>query len=71
VKIKKLSTTNRIAMTKNIAGLLIAILTAYTSFAQVPQKEITIKRTNALIKIDGVMNEEEWKTAPAATGFTD
>ncbi len=71
VEIKKRLTTNLIAMTKKIAGLLIAILTAYTSFAQVAQKEITIKRTNAVIKIDGIMNEEVWKTAPAATGFTE
>jgi hypothetical protein len=58
-------------MTRKLAGLLIAILTAYASFAQVAQKEITIKRIKAVIKIDGIMNEEIWKDAPAATGFTE
>lgn len=46
-------------------------LLSFRSFAQVPAKTIAAQRTTAVIKIDGILNEPEWKTAPAALGYTE
>jgi hypothetical protein len=37
----------------------------------IEKKNITIKKTAAIIKIDGVLNDEVWKTAPVADKFTE
>ncbi|HUP12535.1 MAG TPA: carbohydrate binding family 9 domain-containing protein, partial [Niastella sp.] len=50
--------------------LTICLVTLH-SFAQAPAKTIAAQRTTAVIKIDGVLNEPEWKAAPAALGYTE
>ncbi len=46
-------------------------LIAVSLFAQQPAKLIPAQRTTSIIKIDGIINEPEWKTAPAALGYTE
>lgn len=59
-------------MLNKLTVLLIACLLAGTIVAQVPvKKELTALRTTAAIKIDGIIDEAEWKKAPAATRFTE
>ena len=42
------------------------------AFSQKPaQKKLAAKRTTAIIKIDGVLDESSWKDAPAALGYTE
>jgi hypothetical protein len=50
---------------------LLLVLFSLQSSAQVPAKTIAAQRTTAAIKIDGILNEPEWKTAPAAIGYTE
>ena len=50
---------------------LLFVIISLQSFAQLPAKTIAAQRTAAVIKIDGILNEPEWKTAPAALGYTE
>ena len=59
-------------MTKGITVMLIALFGGYFSArAQEEHKNLTAARTTAGIKIDGILNEAVWKTAPLATNFTE
>ncbi len=40
------------------------------AFAQAPKKKIQATKTTGKITIDGLLNEAEWKTTPAANNFT-
>jgi hypothetical protein len=55
-----------------LAAGICCLLTA-NSFAQTPAapKKISAKRTDQVIKIDGVIDEMAWKDAPAALGYTE
>ena len=52
---------------------LLIVLFGLTAHAQSPKtpKSLTAKRTTATIKIDGILNDTAWKTAPAALGYTE
>ena len=58
------------AMNRLITCSLLSLLTAI-SYAQQPAKSIPAQRTTTLIKIDGILNEPDWKNAPSALGFTE
>lgn len=49
----------------------ILILLNAAAFAQPARRQLTIKRTVAALKIDGILNEATWKNAPLATDFTE
>ncbi len=58
-------------MTNKFAGMLSAfLLLQCIAFSQTPAKELAAKKITTPIKIDGVLNEDEWKTAPVADKFT-
>lgn len=40
-------------------------------FAQQSPKTLPAQRTTSVIKIDGILDEPAWKTAPAALGYTE
>jgi hypothetical protein len=63
---KTISMVKRFAVT-----LCILIFFKASSFAQSSYKQLTAKRTAVSLKIDGVLNEPEWKNAPVATDFTE
>jgi hypothetical protein len=52
------------------AVLLLAIFFAATAFGQAEKKKVTAQRITTSLKIDGILNEAEWKTAPVADKFT-
>src|ERR1700676_4445250 len=57
---------------KTIATLGIVILWCLYGNAQTPAPRLLpAKRTTALIKIDGILDEPAWKDAPAALGYTE
>jgi hypothetical protein len=58
-------------MLAKLKALAVACLLATAICAQVPPKELTALRTTATIKLDGLIDEPEWKKAPAATNFTE
>lgn len=58
-------------MFTKIVAFLATCLLASMAFAQVPPRELTALRTTATIKIDGIINEPEWKKAPVANAFTE
>lgn len=59
-------------MTKRITVLLFTFLTGYfIANAQEEHKGLMAARTNASIKIDGILNETAWKAAPMATNFIE
>jgi hypothetical protein len=45
------------------------ILLSSAALAQIEKKKITIQHINTSLKIDGVLNEPEWKTTQAADQF--
>jgi Domain of unknown function (DUF5916) len=61
-------------LTKAVATLLIVILSSVHLLAQTqtpPPKQLPAKRTTAIIKIDGILNDTAWKTAPMALGYIE
>ena len=52
-----------------IKALCFCILLTSTAFAQTEKKQLAAKRINSTIKIDGVIDEPDWKTAPVADKF--
>ncbi|HET9055574.1 MAG TPA: DUF5916 domain-containing protein [Chitinophagaceae bacterium] len=59
-------------MLKIILNFLPVVAFATMAQAQTsPVKELKAKRTIATIKVDGLINEPEWKEAPAALGYTE
>jgi hypothetical protein len=46
------------------------LFTATAAFCQTERKKVTAKRIGATLKVDGILNEPEWKTAPIADKFT-
>jgi hypothetical protein len=66
-----ISQTNSIAMIFfKLKALCICMLLATTAFCQPPKKSITAKRIAATLKVDGILDEAEWKTAAVADKFT-
>ncbi len=58
-------------MNKKLAGMLAVFLLCQSyAFSQIPQKHLNAKKITAAIKIDGQLDEEDWKTAPVANQFT-
>ncbi len=45
------------------------MLLATIAFCQTPKRSITAKRIAATLKVDGILDEAEWKTAPVADKF--
>ena len=60
-------------MIKLIATIVAAIaFSTCATFAQTqPQKEISAKRINAKITVDGDLKEADWASAPVATDFIE
>src|SRR5579875_143440 len=59
---------------KPMLRLLVCILLtihSLSAFSQSAPRKIIAKRTNAVIKIDGVLDDAAWKDAPAALGYTE
>lgn len=52
-----------------LKALCLCILLATTAYSQTAKKKIAAKRIQSSIKIDGVLNEADWKTAPVADKF--
>lgn len=50
---------------------LIFSASQFSSVAQTPRKQLQATRTNAPIRIDGIIDEAAWKDATLATGFTE
>ncbi len=62
---------NKPAMRKSFSAAMMMINLA-VCIAQIPtRKEIAAKRTSLPIKIDGELNEEAWKGAPAVNNFVE
>jgi hypothetical protein len=57
-------------MFRHIFCLIILLYPAIT-IAQTSHKNLAAKRTTAVIKIDGVLDEAAWKDASAALGYTE
>ena len=47
----------------------ICLLLALSAFSQTPKRQLTAKKINASLKIDGVLDEALWKDAPEANKF--
>lgn len=59
-------------MNRGITVMLFVLLGGHFSAkAQEEHKNLTAARTNAGIKIDGILSEPIWRTAPMATNFTE
>ena len=56
-------------------GLFVLLLSftciAYPQTTKPTPKTLSAKRTTAEFKIDGILDEEGWKDAPAALGYTE
>ncbi|HMK05325.1 MAG TPA: DUF5916 domain-containing protein [Ferruginibacter sp.] len=50
-------------------ALCFCILLTATAFSQAPQRKLTATRSNSAIKIDGLLDDAAWKTAPVANEF--
>ncbi len=51
--------------------MLLAFLFLHSyAFSQIPIKQLNAKKINGSIKIDGILDEEDWKNAPVASQFT-
>ena len=53
------------------AVCIICILLTTTAFGQTAKRSLAIKKTNAHIKIDGVLDDAAWKDAPLADKFVE
>ena len=49
--------------------VLLLILSSTTSFFSQEKKEIVANRTNNPPKIDGILNDDLWKSLPAVSDF--
>jgi hypothetical protein len=59
-------------MTRRFAIIMIACLGWHiAALAQTDFKQLITVRSNAVFKIDGVLDEPAWKTAPVATNFVE
>ena len=59
-------------MPGKIALLILACFGGYfIANGQITAKRLTAARSNATFKIDGILNEPAWKTAPAANHFVE
>src|SRR6476620_10530061 len=59
---------NRINSLLLTAVLCLAMSTGFSQ-SPIPPRSLTIKKTTAHFKIDGVLDEPAWKTAPVADKF--
>ncbi len=50
-------------------GFCIFLQFSYAAFSQIEKKKINAVRITTSLKIDGILDEPEWKTAPAADKF--
>jgi hypothetical protein len=57
-------------MLKNIY-LLLLFCASFASIGQIVPKNLPAQRTNKLVKIDGILDEEAWKDATKATDFVE
>jgi len=70
--LQPLKPTNQFMLTKAVATLSIIIICSIHLIAQIPTpRELPAKRTTAVIKIDGILDDAAWKDAPAALGYTE
>lgn len=61
-----------IAMTSKIVwGWLVSTLICSCVFATDPPKKLAAQRLNGTLKIDGVLDDAPWKTAPVAKDFVE
>ncbi|MEO6730499.1 MAG: DUF5916 domain-containing protein [Ferruginibacter sp.] len=58
-------------MNQRLGLILLILFTSSSVFAQLTKKEITAYRTTASIVIDGIPNEEAWKSAAVADSFIE
>lgn len=49
--------------------LLITLLFCATVYCEEKKIEYAVKQTTGIIKIDGILDEEDWKNTPVITGF--
>ena len=52
-----------------LKAVCFCMLLATTAFCQAAKKKITAQRINRSLKVDGILDEPEWKTAPVADKF--
>jgi hypothetical protein len=55
----------------NLKALCFCILLTSAAFGQTAKKQLAAKRINSTIKIDGVLDDADWKDAPFADKFTE
>ena len=55
----------------SLKTVCICLLFTTPSFCQIPKKSLAIKKTNAVFKIDGILDEAAWKDAPLANKFVE
>ena len=54
-----------------IAALCFCILLSTAGFSQAEKRKLAIKRISTAIKIDGVLDDADWKGAPLADKFVE
>ncbi len=54
-----------------LTAVCCCIVLTVTAYSQSPNRTLAIKKTNAAIKIDGVLDDAAWKDAPVANKFTE
>ncbi len=52
------------------AAALLCLLLSTTVFSQIEKRKINAVRITTTLKVDGIIDEPEWKTAPVADKFT-
>jgi len=55
----------------NLKALCFCILLTSAAYGQTAKKQLAAKRINSTIKIDGVLDDADWKDAPFADKFTE
>jgi len=53
----------------NLPAVCVCMLLTTTAFGQTEKKKISAQRISTSLKIDGILNEAEWKTTPVADKF--
>ncbi|MFZ4056737.1 MAG: hypothetical protein ACOYKE_01300, partial [Ferruginibacter sp.] len=55
----------------HLRTIICCLLLPAAVFAQAPKKRLNAKRSTQLIKIDGIIDEQDWLTAPVADSFVE
>ena len=55
----------------HLRAVCLCMLFTPKAFCQIPKRSLAIQKTNAVIKIDGMLDEAAWKDAPKADHFVE